>query len=278
MYHSIHIIQRIRPVKIEVMEIGASRLNRRRFIGFGAGAGFLFGNLPFAFGAADFWNKKEPAEWSSSDIHLLTTRSPWAKEIRIEDRSKAGNSYDGSAPVGSNLPGDPNSSMRSTGIAGVPQSQAASQASMQRAPTQYEIGQATRDAGHRPIPTEAGAATVRWESARPVLDATGIPLPTGFRGHYVVGVSGLQFSPAQRPGMLELLKGAAFLEKGKERAQPGIAEYSKDGATIFFGFSRELFPLTNADKEVQFEINTGELRIRAKFELKEMVYRGQLAL
>jgi len=119
---------------------------------------------------------------------------------------------------------------------------------------------------------------VRWESARPILDATGIPLSTDFRGHYVIGVTGLQVPPAQRPGMLQILQGAAFLEKGKERVQPGVAEYSRDGATIFFGFSRELFPLTAADKEVQFEINTGDLRIRAKFELKEMTYRGQLAL
>ena len=256
------------------MAIDRHRLNRRGFIAVGAGTGLLFGNLQSAFGASDFWNKKEPSEWSGSDIHMLTTRSPWAKEVRIEDRSKAGNTYDGSAPVGSNLPGDPNSAMRSTGIAGGPPSQA----SMQRAPVPYEIGPGQRDAERRPIPSAAVGAVVRWESARPILDATGIPLPTDFRGHYVIGVSGLQIAPAERPGMLELLKGAASLEKGKERIQPGLAEYSKDGSTVFFGFAKELFPLTAADKEVQFEINTGDLRVRAKFEMKEMAYRGELAL
>ncbi len=256
------------------MVIDRHRLNRRGFIALSAGTGVLFGNLQLAFGASDFWNKKEPAEWSASDIHMLTSRSPWAKEVRIEDRSKAGNSYDGSAPVGSNLPGDPNNAMRSTGVASGPQTQA----SMQRAPVPYEIGQGQRDAERRAIPAAAVAAVVRWESARPILDATGIPLPTDFRGHYVIGMSGLQIAPAERPGMLELLRGAASLEKGKERIQPGLAEYSKDGSTVFFGFARELFPLTSADKEVQFEINTGDLRVRAKFEMKEMVYRGQLAL
>ncbi len=78
--------------------------------------------------------------------------------------------------------------------------------------------------------------------------------------------------------MLELLRTSAFLEKGKEQTQPGLVEYSKDGATIFFGFAKELFPLTNTDKDVQFMINTGDLRIRAKFEPKEMIYKGKLAL
>jgi hypothetical protein len=247
------------------MEIGIAIVSRRRFIARSAGMGFLAGNLPSAFGAADFWNKKEPGEWSGSDIHMLITRSPWAKEVRIEDRSKAGNSYDGSAPVGSNLPGDPNSAMRSTGVA-------------QRAPVPYEIGQGQHDSERRAVPTEAVGAIVRWESARPVLDATGVPLPEDFRGHYVIGVTGFQIPAAQRPGMLQLFKESASLEKGKDRVQPGVADYSKDRATIFFGFSRELFPVTAADKEVQFTINTGDIRVRAKFELKEMMYRGQLAL
>jgi hypothetical protein len=28
---------------------------------------------------SDFWNKKEPAEWSADEIDKLVTRSPWAK-------------------------------------------------------------------------------------------------------------------------------------------------------------------------------------------------------
>src|SRR5207245_1347169 len=29
---------------------------------------------------SDFWNKKEPAEWSAQEIEQLTTKSPWSKE------------------------------------------------------------------------------------------------------------------------------------------------------------------------------------------------------
>src|SRR4029077_5116405 len=30
---------------------------------------------------SDFWNKKEPAEWSAQEIEQLTTNSPWSKEV-----------------------------------------------------------------------------------------------------------------------------------------------------------------------------------------------------
>src|SRR5882724_1009079 len=29
---------------------------------------------------SDFWNKKEPAEWSAQEIEQLTMKSPWSKE------------------------------------------------------------------------------------------------------------------------------------------------------------------------------------------------------
>src|SRR2546427_9966170 len=37
-----------------------------------------------AFAASDFWNKKQPSEWTNEEIALLTTRSPWAREVNAE--------------------------------------------------------------------------------------------------------------------------------------------------------------------------------------------------
>src|SRR5579863_1724111 len=34
----------------------------------------------YAFGS-NFWDKKEPAEWSSEEIDRLVTKSPWAKQV-----------------------------------------------------------------------------------------------------------------------------------------------------------------------------------------------------
>lgn len=238
-----------------------------------AGVVLFLGGVGLVWGA-DFWNKKEPAQWSDSEIRMMTSQSPWAKQVRMENRGAGGlNTYDGSAPVGSGLPGDPQNGMRTGGVSG------SSGSAAQRAPTPYQIGNPDqRDARGRSIPQQSESAIVRWESALPEISATGIPMPAAFQGHYVIGVSGFQVPRAQRPAMLETLKESATLERGTERIQPGIVDFSKDGATIFFGFARDLFPLTVADKDVQFVINTGDLRVKAKFELKAMMYKGKLAL
>jgi hypothetical protein len=234
------------------------------------GVGLLFAAVPLLLTAADFWNKKDPAQWSNSEIRQMTSQSPWAKEVRIENRGPGGmNTYDGSAPVGSGLPGDPSSGRPASGTPGT------TAATTQHAPIQYPLG---GDRQSHDIAVQSVTATVRWESALPVIGATGIPIPSDFQDHYVIGVSGLQIPRAQRPAMLELLRNSAFLQKGKEQIQPGLVEYSRDGGTIFFGFAKELFPLTSADKDVQFTINTGDLRVKAKFEPKEMIYKGRLAL
>src|SRR5579871_721091 len=34
-------------------------------------------------GESDFWNKKEPSEWTSEEVDKLTTKSPWAKEVTV---------------------------------------------------------------------------------------------------------------------------------------------------------------------------------------------------
>ena len=34
--------------------------------------------------SSDFWNKKEPSEWSGEEIEQLTTKSPWAKETTAQ--------------------------------------------------------------------------------------------------------------------------------------------------------------------------------------------------
>jgi hypothetical protein len=45
-----------------------------------------------------------------------------------------------------------------------------------------------------------------------------------------------------------------------------------------FGFSKELLTIAPQDKEVQFSVDTSQFSLKIKFELKEMLYRGKLAL
>jgi hypothetical protein len=115
-------------------------------------------------------------------------------------------------------------------------------------------------------------AVVCWESAKPILDALGNILPGGLEGHYVIGVK-------DRERQIQPLTASATLEaKGKEPVQAGVVVRARDVETILFGFSRELLPLTVRDREVLFSLDTDQVAVKAKFDPKEMIYRGQLAL
>ena len=35
--------------------------------------------------SSDFWNKKDPADWTSTEKDQLTNKSPWAKEITVSN-------------------------------------------------------------------------------------------------------------------------------------------------------------------------------------------------
>ena len=140
--------------------------------------------------------------------------------------------------------------------------------------------------------------TVRWESAKPVLEAMKAPLPDAFANHYVIGVNGFPLYGAHHrrsqddsdndattsqstEDMLDQLKSLSFLEpKGRDGAQPGIVQKSPSagGGTLLFGFSREMLALKLEDKEATFSTKLGSLLIKTKFNLKDMVYRGELAL
>ncbi len=112
----------------------------------------LFSGLPPAFGASDFWNKKDPAGWTGGDIRILTTGSPWAKAVAVASRahSPGAKPFPAAVRPASGLPGDP----------------AIGSASQQANNPRMNIPIGGADAntsgvgGRRP-----SVVTVRWESA-----------------------------------------------------------------------------------------------------------------
>ncbi|MDE3195860.1 MAG: hypothetical protein KGN84_05930, partial [Acidobacteriota bacterium] len=46
-----------------------------------AGGGGLALSAVNAFGASDFWNKKDAAQWTPKEIDTMKTKSPWAKKV-----------------------------------------------------------------------------------------------------------------------------------------------------------------------------------------------------
>ena len=213
-----------------------------------AGCAVLWSSLEIDAGE-NFWNKEDSSTWSEDEVVLLTTRSPWAKNVRVDLKPKGKDAEGNRGP-------DPGPS-----------------------PFGVNRGEGGRTAA------KAINATVTWESALPLFDAQHQRLPADFRNHYVIGVkdfpilvnAGPQRQSPQE--MLDWLKNSAMLEaKSRAAVQAGRVATFREGALILFGFLRELLPLTASDRDVDFSLSTEQATLKARFQPKEMVYHGALAL
>jgi hypothetical protein len=243
---------------------------------------------------SDFWNKKEPAEWSAEEIDKLATRSPWAKEVNASSAVVSRPYSTGGGNGGGGGMGDPGigggGGGYPGGIGGYPGG---------------GMGGGGRGSGGgrrgngNPAPLSY-RATVRWESAKPIQAALKTPLPEGLASAYVISVSGV---PILEPGrqhsddgdtestvskglsdeVLDRIKNLTYLEpKGKSPAQPSVVRKGSVGSTgtptLLFGFPRDVVPLTPDDREVVFTTKLGAIEVKTKFNLKDMMYRNELAL
>ncbi|MGA2714351.1 MAG: hypothetical protein ABSG41_14680 [Bryobacteraceae bacterium] len=207
-----------------------------------------------AFGAAtDFWNKKQPSAWTTDEVLLLTTRSPWAKDTRVDLKAK------GLGAAGEQGGADPVRDPTTGGFRG--------------------------GSGGGRTGGKAPNVTVTWESAQPLFDALKYQIPANFVNHYVIGVKDLPIlvdAGPQRESaeqLVDWLKNSATLRvKSRDAVEAGVVATTRGGSMVLFGFLKELLPLSANDKEVLFTLDTNQLAIRAKFEPKEMIYRGKLAL
>ncbi|HLY18129.1 MAG TPA: hypothetical protein VKR61_12945 [Bryobacteraceae bacterium] len=240
-------------------------------------------------GNSDFWNKKEPAEWSSEEIDKLLTKSPWAKEVTASSAAM-------SRPYGGASPGDPGVG----GGGGYPAGGGGYPGGGGMGGGGRGMGGGRRGGGQGgPMPISY-KATVRWESAKPIVEALKNPLPEEFANAYVISVSGV---PILRQGrqhsddgdsgttvsqgltdeLLDRIKNLTYLEpKGKAPAQPSAVKKgaitSSGPPTLLFGFPRDVVPLTEDDREVTFTTELGQLPVKTKFNLKDMMYHKELAL
>ena len=207
------------------------------------GSGLALAHASEVFAATEFWNAKDPSTWTDDEIVILTSKSPWVKEAVPNIKSA-------DDPTGGSVLGDSSGGRM----------------------------------GRRRAPL---TVIVRWESAQPILDALKATIPAEFADHYVVSVTNLPLAPVRRPGRggettpddsLDRIQNGTTLEvKGKDPAEAGIARRSHIGS-ILFGFSKDQLVLTPADREIVFALNTQMLSLKVKFDAKEMIYHGKLAV
>jgi hypothetical protein len=266
-----------------------------------AGAGWVAACGTRLFAASDFWNKKEAAEWTPQEIEALKTKSPWAKKVHGEGGGGYGGpssmNRSGSAGTFGGMSGAENNGIGGGGGRGGGGGGGG------------RGGGGDRDFGPGPATPQGPEVVIRWESATPVLSATKFQLPAPLAEHYAVSITGLP--PAQlamavagRGGMgrgrssegdqqpapppdpqaeakarqERLLHAATLTAKGHDPQNADLVMQTADKETLIFGFLKSSLPLTANDKDVEFAMKAGFAVYKAKFQPKEMLYKGALSV
>ena len=222
--------------------------------------------LPAALGrvagaAKEFWNQKDPGQWTPEEIEQLLNQSPWAKTANMSVTSVP----EGFSPA----LGGTDGVNRSAGIT------------------------ASRRGGVKPKGDTKGAAgggssqaafhaVVRWESALPIRTAEKNGSLEGISQFYVLLAIGdfpsgdANEDPAAREQRQAMLREFTKLER-KGDSPIYLDRIQPLAAGLRFYFSR-LEPITAANKEITFSTKMGPLEMKARFPLKDMLYRGKLEL
>jgi len=192
-----------------------------------------------------------PSDWTDAEIHQLLNQSPWAKEGSISDTTQRGSLGSAAAAGG--------------GGGGRRRGRGASSPS----------GAATNTG-----PLVTWKATVRWESALPVREALHRGAPGELPEDYVLNVFGEV--PGVDPDASDaILKDNTTLEHKGDQIKLNRVELApknsvSEAGTLFY-FSRRL-ALRLEDQEAIFTTKLGPLKVKCKFTLKDMLYRGNLEL
>ena len=226
---------------------------------------FLLAAAPLAWsGPNDFWNKKEPSDWTPEEIDRLLSKSPWAKEVSATAQRQQGG-YGQGSPNGGQYPG---------GGGGYPP--------MGRVPgvgfPGGGGGGGRRGRGGYPGGQGGGMSmkgTVRWESAATMLAASKVKLPDSMNHHYVIRVDGF---PAGGMELDELKQDATIQPKGKEIAGAAVVEKNGSSSSWLYGFSKDTVTLAVEDKEIDFIARIGRYLVKTRFLTRDMLYHGELAV
>lgn len=232
----------------------------------------------------EFWVSKDPASWTGEEKEALLGRSPWAQagfaRMEVESKLKA-------AAAARRVSGG-------RGRLG------------DAVQTPTKPGDTSVPFGEKPPPVpnmDAGAeirfpVLARWETAVPVRLAGGPPLPELADEFYVIRVQGLPLMPPRKEtkplrgeavpspnpneGMLQEIKEGSQLERRDKPAIRCIKLFAGSGdawnqVLLFFPRKSDL-SITLADRLVTLESWFGPFHLSVKFPLKDMLYKGELAL
>jgi hypothetical protein len=249
--------------------------------------------------AADFWQSKPFTEWNDKEVQKTLAASPWARQVTVSYGGSSESSH-GNDRHGSTFDDNP-------GWMSVPSgSERAGVGTNKQRGEQAGDEDRVRGAGQARL-------TIQWRTALPIRQALararfGVEAPSSpearqllesEQSSYVVAVLGMPRSMLAATGDAStgealkkaLLSGAALSianSKNSSRSNAAIhpvasikpidIEFRVAGAIDTFFVFPKTTPLTVDDKEIEFSIKLGQLAIRERFVLKEMLFKGELEL
>ena len=214
---------------------------------------FLSGTL--ALYAAHSWNK-EPSQWTAEDVQKILTDSPWSQRAMATFGRKL---QPEDMPV-TPPPGAEGGMANSRGVTD----------------GRWDGGVA-RNTGVGETPMLP--VMIRWDSAAPVLRARqrecGCFLQLN-RGYWITVLGLATGGPLDADQKQAFIANTRLVLPGRTPMVPIGVDVGQDGAA-HFQFSIDQ-PITLSDKEVTFVTRFGSIGVEKRFRLKEMVYKGRLAL
>ena len=76
----------------------------------------------------------------------------------------------------------------------------------------------------------------------------------------------------------KLLHAVTLTAKGRDPQQAVVVQQTRIQQALIFGFERSALPITVADKDLTLTLKLGMVNAKAKFDPKDMVYEGKIAL
>ncbi len=223
-----------------------------------------FAGVRSAAASQPFWNTKEPAEWSESEIDTLITSSPWAHRFSL---SIAGATDDYGPPISQVPSNTGGGGWGIPGTIGLPR---------------------TRTSSPGPYPRTSRMQVdgiVRWESALPIREALRSRVPEQFKDSLVISLSGIPVnmdSAGRRTFDLETIRQSARIEYEGAARTPELVQNGplSSGMTrsVLLGFSRNKVALSGSSGSIVFSGRLAGTPFKVKFKPADMMYRGKFAV
>ena len=194
--------------------------------------------MPVVGAAADFWQAKDPAQWTESEIRKLRTNSPWARECR---------QLRPSTRTTMNKLGETKTTGKQVGVGAGVQLRWES-----AAPVLATVADA-----------EIRNETAKWSSEFYVVSVGGLQLPKGYSG--TDAVNDLKESSSLGFGSKALLPNR--VEVAGSEAKPVYL--------LLFPRAARIEDLT---RSIVVEILMGKTHARATFDVQRMVFKGKVTL